>query len=524
MKSKISKPKTKQAKNSTKTQSRSEILAMLTEDSTETSESQDVNKKTSESSKSQVATLRSSSSKNTSTRLDLVAMLSGEDSGGISEKDLEVVSKESHYPHLSTTQNQTEKNNLLKTTQQPLIDYVLKVVPSENIDEFISAIKETQLRNPRSDNSEVQASNQEESNRKKQPVVPNIARNKKKNLIKKKSNDAFLIHWNGRFGNRMHTYAYLKNRTSKLGGKIYLPSKWEGDYLFNLENDYEIISDDELRLNINQTHKDLDNLTHRMNAVQDFESRSSYKIKYASPDNPKENYKKYNHAVAIDSVSAYHRSIFENMKLSDVLKWYEFRDEVKNLDIYKRLEDKQGTYDIAHLRRDDISNVNYSKNGGYSTISKDAYLAAFKKYDYDPAKVEWTSDDWSGKWGVGNSIESGLISARGGWQYPEGATYLNGIIFDWLPDFLRLYFARSIFRANSSFSFWACTLAKGRETPPKIFSPRLDKRVLYRETRAESMFDFEEGNHPHWLCIAGKDQCDDIVFSDEPKPKKWSKK
>ena len=210
------------------------------------------------------------------------------------------------------------------------------------------------------------------------------------------------------------------------------------------------------------------------------------------------------------------------MKLSDVLKWYEFNDEVKNLDIYKRLEDIQGTYDIAHLRRDDISDVNYSSNGGYSTISKEAYEKCFSKYGFDPKEIQWTSDDWANKWGVGNAITQGLINnnQRSSWRYPEGTSYTNGVIFDWLPDFLRLYFARTVFRANSSFSFWACTLAKGRETPPKIFAPRLDKRVLYAETREETIFNFEEGNHPHWLCITGKDSCDDILFSDEVKPKK----
>jgi len=303
------------------------------------------------------------------------------------------------------------------------------------------------------------------------------------------------------------------------GGDVYLPSDWEGTKLFNL--DYKIIEDDDLRLAINQTMEPYDSLDHRLKEVQKFSDRSEFNIQYCNPDNPTETYKDYKSAVSIDSVCAYHTEIFKHMKLADILKVYEFSDEVKNLDVYKKLEDKQGTYDIAHLRRDDIANVNYQQNGGYSVISKEAYLKAFKKYDYDPDKIEWTSDDWTNKWGVGNAIEQGTISKRGSWGYPIGSEYLPEIIFDWLPDFLRIYFARSIFRANSSFSFWACTLAKGRETPPKIFAPRLDKRVLYakKETyEQETEFNFEEGNHPHWLCIKGKDQCDDILFSDEKSP------
>ncbi len=339
------------------------------------------------------------------------------------------------------------------------------------------------------------------------------------------SNNVMLIHWNGRFGNRMHTYAYLHSRAKKFGGKLYLPSHWEGKQLFNL--DYEIVEDDDLRLHLNQSIEPFDKLDYRLKKVEEFNKKSGYNFKYINADNPNENFKKLNHDAAIDSVCAYHHSIFSNMKLADVLKLYEFKDEIKNLDIYKKLEDRQGTYDIAHLRRDDISNVNYKNNGGYSVISKDAYLKAFDKYDYDPAKIEWTTDDWSSKWGVGNPFNSGLLDKRGGWNYPVGAEVLPDIVFDWLPDFLRIYFARSIFRANSSFSFWACTLSKGRETPPKIFAPRLDHRILYAKEETyeqETEFEFEEGNHPHWLCISGKDQCDDIVFSDEKKPKKTRKR
>jgi len=336
----------------------------------------------------------------------------------------------------------------------------------------------------------------------------------------KKSNNVLIIHWNGRFGNRMHTYAYAHERAKKFGGELYLPSSWEGDKLFNLN--HKIIEDDELRLNINQSVQPFDNLDFRLKKIEEFNRRSKdFNFRYVNADTPRENFKKFDQDVCIDSVSAYNSSIFENMSLKSVLSLYEFSDEVKSLDIYKQLEDKQGTYDIAHLRRDDISNVNYKNNGGYSVISKDSYLKAFEKYGFDPEKVEWTTDDWTGQWGVGNSISSGLIKTRGKWSYPVGSEFIPGIIFDWLPDFLRIYFARSIFRANSSFSFWASTLSRGRENPPKIYSPRIDKRILYANEKTfkeEVSFDFEEGNHPHWLCITGEDECENIIFNDEQLP------
>lgn len=396
------------------------------------------------------------------------------------------------------------QNNFSPKAESLLIDFIHEVVPANSRDSFVSKIF-----NPIKVSDKVNQKLSEESE---------STRYKGKKSTK---NDVFIIHWNGRFGNRMHSYCYAWNRAKKLGGDLYLPSDWEGKHLFNL--DYKIVEDDELRLNINQSIDAFDNLDYRMEQLNKFSNKSEYNIRYVNADDPTQNYKNYKQAVAIDSVSAYHHSIFDNMKLKDVLKLYEFSDKVKNLDIYKRLEDKQGTYDIAHLRRDDISNVNYKKNGGYSVISKDSYIKAFKKFDYDPDKIEWTTDDWSGLWGVENSLHSGLINKRGAWSYPIGSEVIPEFMFDWLPDFLRLYFARSIFRANSSFSFWACTLSKGRENPPKIFAPRLDKRILYADEKTfqqEAEFEFEEGNHPHWLCITNKDKCDDIVFSDELPPSK----
>lgn len=336
----------------------------------------------------------------------------------------------------------------------------------------------------------------------------------------KNKNNVLIMHWNGRFGNRMHTYAYAHARAKKFGGELLLPSEWEGDKLFNL--DHKIINDEELRLYINQSIQPFDNLNYRMKKVLEYNRRSKdFNFKYINADNPKENFKNFNTDVCIDSVSAYHHSIFDNMLLEDVLKLYQFSDEVKNLDIYKKLEDKQGTYNIAHLRRDDISNVNYKNNGGYSVISKKSYEKAFKKFDYDPKSIEWTTDDWQNKWKVGTPFSTGFLNKRGRWNYPSGSEYIPDVIFDWLPDFLRLYFAGTIFRANSSFSFWAATLSKGRENPPKIFAPRLDKRILYAKEdtlEQEGDFDFEEGNHPHWLCLKGQDNCDNIIFKDERLP------
>jgi len=82
----------------------------------------------------------------------------------------------------------------------------------------------------------------------------------------RKNNDALIVHWNGRFGNRMHTYSYAHARAKKFGGELYLPSQWEGDLLFNL--DHKIIEDESLRLHLNQSIQPFDNLDYRAKQIK----------------------------------------------------------------------------------------------------------------------------------------------------------------------------------------------------------------------------------------------------------------
>jgi hypothetical protein len=185
----------------------------------------------------------------------------------------------------------------------------------------------------------------------------------------------------------------------------------------------------------------------------------------------------------------------------------EFGDEVTSLRSYKRYADMQGLYDVAHLRRDDISDAEYNRTHvqGYSVISMDAYYRAFEKFGYAADEIEWVSDDYTGKWHVGRKRRY-----AGGWRYPTGSEYVRGMVFDWLDDFLKLYFARTIFRANSSFSWWAGLLSP----TAKVYSPVLDKRHIYGvDGLDEIMVDFVEGNHPHWM-YAGDRPSPDVVLDD----------
>jgi hypothetical protein len=320
-----------------------------------------------------------------------------------------------------------------------------------------------------------------------------------------------VCHWNGRFGNRMHQYAYATEYSRTFGIDCVLPSEWEGTRLFEQQN-YRVVEDDALRLLLNQSQPGLDNLEARSRAVSEFNNRTGSRFEYLNPDSPLENWSGKRSAF-IDSVCAYHATIFEQMSRDYLRKnVFVFNDEVQNTSFFKEYSSRQGTYDVAHLRRDDIANssCNYTHAQGYSVLSKDSYFKAFRKFGFDPETIEWVSDDHLGKWHLNRSE-----SRRGGWCYPVGSEYMGpALIFDWLADFIKLYFARTIFRANSSFSWWASFLSPSA----KVYSPVIDRHVVYcRDSLDEVDYEFVEGNHPHWMY-----GCRDIHFKEEVESLKTS--
>ncbi len=297
-----------------------------------------------------------------------------------------------------------------------------------------------------------------------------------------------LLHWNGRFGNRMHQYAYGVTYTRLNGGQFWLPSDWEGTRLFKTQH-HEVLPNRGLRARLGQSQPPFDNLQYRFDEAQGVFPD----LFLIDPHKPDENYCEGLQPVCFDSLCAYDASVFSPMSKLHLRSVFEFSDEVKKLDIYKRLEDRQGTYDIAHLRRDDVSNATYNQkhHQGYSVISKASYSAAFEKYGFDPAAIEWVSDDYTGRW-----HENRPPSVRGRWRYPAGSEYLPEVMFDWLEDFLRMYFARTVFRANSSFSWWAAFLAPHA----RVFSPIVNRRHIYGVDGTQELdLAFVEGNHPHWM-------------------------
>ena len=302
----------------------------------------------------------------------------------------------------------------------------------------------------------------------------------------KKASPILLSHWIGRFGNRMHQYAYGSTYGELNEVDFILPSEWEGSYLFKKRR-HKILDHDDLRLELNQSHG---TPSSREKAIKKYLP----KAKKINPEKYPENYRKHFDLVYFDSVCAYGNDIYKLMSKSFLLDLFEFSDLVKQTESYRYWESKKGTYDIAHLRRDDIANAQYNKTHaqGYSVISEGSYHRAFEKFGFDKNKIEWVSDDHMRKW-----HKNRPISQRLSWAYPLGSEYRQDIVFDWLEDFLKLYFARTVFRANSSFSWWASFLSP----TAKVYSPVLDKQSIYgvNDKFEEIDVDFVEGNRPHWM-------------------------
>lgn len=294
--------------------------------------------------------------------------------------------------------------------------------------------------------------------------------------------------WTGMFGVRMHEYAFAKTFAKKNNFSVELLSTWEGSVMFKNSGD-GIIENEELRTylansgNSSIEERNKKTLEFYPNALI-WDANRHYK-------NPYEN---NNRDIITNGTNAYQESIFEGMSLLHIKDIFELSDIVKNSYSYKYWEERKGTYDVAHLRRNDIADVEYNlKNEqGYSVISLDSYYKAFDTFGYRKDKIEWISDDYINKW-----HKDRPKTKRLGWQYPEGAFFDEEIIFDWLDDWLKMYFARTVFRANSSFAFWACLLSP----TAKVFSPVVNKQLIYgRNGLTEEIdVDFTEGNQNHWM-------------------------
>ena len=237
------------------------------------------------------------------------------------------------------------------------------------------------------------------------------------------------VHWIGRFGNRMFQAAYGKTFEKEFNVDFRVPSKWEGDVLFkNCKS--KLILNEKLRQDLIQYGKEAYGHVYEQwgEIIKKYDKSMTDMFPYFLGT-----WKKPKTDLWMDCSCWDSEYVFDKYNKKDLIKLFEFSDEVKESEVYKRAEDKQGTYDVAHLRRDDIVFSSKEHNWNYSVISRRSYEKAFQVFDCDRNKMEWISDDFPSHPNMG-------------WSYPEGQHKIDEIFFDFFPDFLKLYFARNIFR------------------------------------------------------------------------------
>lgn len=135
-------------------------------------------------------------------------------------------------------------------------------------------------------------------------------------------------------------------------------------------------------------------------------------------------------------------------------EWFQIRDTLKPM--YNL-----SNYIACHLRRGDLTQMPDS----WCVVSTQSYQWAIEKYCGDmPAdtKIIWLGDHEP-------TVEINM-------DIPED--------LDFMRDFQVLMHAHTLFRGNSSFSWWAAALGN-----PRVFSPRVNGKTGFRN------IEFEPGNH-----------------------------
>jgi len=295
-----------------------------------------------------------------------------------------------------------------------------------------------------------------------------------------------LTRFNGRFGNRLHTYAYARSHADRFDQALYLPGRWEGSALFAACAADRVIDHDGLREHLNQTAPENDRTVLRRGAVEAYARETGDALEWVDPEDPA-SYGRRN--VAFEGLCCWRRETFLRMRAAEVRRILTFSDRFKESAVYKHYERRKGSYVAVHVRRGDITSR--TDGSGYSVLSTASYRLALADAGYDPADVVVVSDDPQLAT-PGFDFDAGAPT-DGPWRYPDGQDRVPGVWFPFVQDFLKLVFAGAVFRANSSFSWWAAFLSEGR-----VFSPVLSERADFPSTGREVHCDFVEGNAPHW--------------------------
>lgn len=159
----------------------------------------------------------------------------------------------------------------------------------------------------------------------------------------------------------------------------------------------------------------------------------------------------------IDLNGYFQHQVFINFySRTQARNWFSFAP-----DIYEPYKPAPGeSWNAKHLRRGDMSDdATFQKL--YCTVSDQSYITAEHQFNIQSVEAIWDGCD-----------------------NPDPLEVKLGI--GWLSDFLFLRDAAILLRANSTFSWWAGALGKG-----KVYSPVVGNKV------GLNTVPFVEGNHPN---------------------------
>lgn len=151
---------------------------------------------------------------------------------------------------------------------------------------------------------------------------------------------------------------------------------------------------------------------------------------------------------------------------AQVRQWFRIRPE---LELRLRTLDKDIPPVLLNVRMGD----DY-RGAGLVTLSKECYLDAAKRFGYSESDCGYETD-----------IEPTRLDVF------QGDLSSSGLCTSWcgLPSFYRLIHAPVLFRANSTFSWWAATLGNG-----KVYAPVI--KGITGGVKDQTCDEFVEGNWP----------------------------
>jgi hypothetical protein len=322
----------------------------------------------------------------------------------------------------------------------------------------------------------------------------------------------WLKSWSGGFGNHLHQFAYCATYAQKYDLRIRLPRVWGGTYFFKPFRTLPLSFEGNNTKSLTDAFQNLPQEDHEANqkCIDDFYRRTlkqypsirQQQYWYSIGDKRGNSKSSYDDdekmlmdkrtKVIVDSIFAYDATNFSGMSLQFLRKYvFAWTEEVQSLEIYQYWFHRKGTYDVAHVRRGDSIPASW-----FIQVSMNSYEKAFLKYGIDSKQVIIISDDHR----ISRNYNSQWQEQ--GWKYSKEKDkfFLKHVwnsLQDGLEDFLILCFARTIFRANSSFSFWGAAFNEDA----KIYSPSIAhiKIEAGRGKKKEYDVEFVEGNDPHWF-------------------------